>query len=156
MYYRQEKHERIEHRVGEVVIGRIGNYLEDRNADGKPRPMIVLAEGDCQHQVAGLTTQAIAKMSGAQRPAVPCPQACGLKGPGYLFSWKPARVSRIDVRRHLGWVDHALVDMIERNMHVPAAVITNLRRAADEHHPGGGGPKAPGPRNGPRPGSDRW
>lgn len=132
----QRKNGKIEHRVGEVVLGRIGNYLENRNADGKPRPMVVLAEGECQHQVAGLTTQAFAKMSGTQRPAIPCPEACGLTGPGYLFSWKPARVSRIDIRRHLGWVDHAMVELIARNMHVSPDVIMGLRRAADTHHPG--------------------
>ena len=130
----RRSHEKIQHKVGEVILGELGNFVEDPSTDRKMRPLVVLNEGLCQHEVAGLTTQEFFKTTGKRRTAVPNPSACGLNQPGFLWSHKPAKISRIDVRQHLGWVDHAMVDTIERTMRVTPMMLLKLRQAAVAHH----------------------
>jgi hypothetical protein len=130
-------HEKVEHAVGEVVLGTLGNFLENPNADKKPRPLVVLEPGKCQHLVAGLTTQEFFRTSGERRRPIPNPARCGLRGPGFLWGCRPARISRLDVRRHLGWVDLDLVEVIAETMHVSPDIIERLEEAAhDRHGPG--------------------
>ncbi len=135
------RHERkkIEHAVGEVVIGALGNFCENWNAVKKARPAVVLASGNCQHTVAGLTTQEFFKTTGNRRKKIPNPIACGLRGDGYLFSHRPAKLSRIDLHKHVGWVDHAMVRLLAETMHLPPKVVSQLWHVANQHHGGASG-----------------
>jgi hypothetical protein len=125
---------RIQHAVGEVVYGEIGNFLENPNAEKKSRPMVVLATGECQHLVAGLTTQPYFNTTGGFRVPIPNPKACGLSRPGYLWGGKPVRVSRLDVRRHLGWADPEMVQAIAEAMRLSPRVTAQLWKAATQRH----------------------
>jgi hypothetical protein len=131
---RDGKEPKIHHHFGEIVIGTLGNFLENPNASRKGRPMVVLSPGPCQHLVAGLTTKPFYKTTGAKRVRIPNPEACGLSAEGYLWSTRPARISRLDIRKHIGWVDDAMVDVIADTMHVQPEVIARLRSVAAEHH----------------------
>lgn len=126
--------EKIEHAVGEVVLGAFGNFLENPNADRKPRPLVVLDPGNCQHLVAGLTSQEFYRTSGERRKPIPNPGRCGLYGPGFLWGRRPGRISRLDIHKHIGWVDEGIVDVIADAMHVSPDIIERLRRAARERH----------------------
>ena len=129
--------DRVLHVPGEVILAGVGNFLEDPHADRKPRPVVVLRAGECQHLVAGLTTQARYGTTRERRAAIPNPEACGLDREGFLWSRRPSHLSRIDAIRHIGWVDLALVRTIAETMDVPADVFGELWRAARRHHPGG-------------------
>lgn len=130
----KEMNRKIEHAVGELVLGTFGNFLENPNADRKPRPLVVLDPGNCQHLVAGLTSQEFYRSSGGRRRAIPNPARCGLHGKGFLWGQRPGRISRLDIRKHIGWVDEDLVDVIATTMHVSTDVIARLRQAARERH----------------------
>lgn len=126
---------RVLHEPGEIILAAIGNFLEDPTSDRKPRPAIVLRNGECQHLVAGLTTQPIYKTSGGKRSEVPNPPACGLGKPGYLWSHRPTMLSRIDALKHLGWIDHETVKVIASTMKLTPAMFQDLWQAAERHHP---------------------
>lgn len=123
------------HEPGEVVLAAFGNYLESGLADErKVRPAILLRTSECQHAFAGLTTKPIYKTTGEPRPIVPRSRISGLNdGQSHLWSSRIAFVSRIDVRRHLGWVDHELVDFLGRNMSLDGYTLGLLWHAATIH-----------------------
>ena len=123
------------HEPGEVVLAAFGNYLESGLADDrKVRPVILLRTSECQHAFAGLTTKPTYKTTGAPRPVVPRSPTTGLnRRQSHLWSSRVAFVSRMDVRRHLGWVDHELVDFLGRNMNLDGYTLGLLWHAATLH-----------------------
>lgn len=121
------------HEPGEVVIVTLGNYLEaGEGCRSKTRPGIILATSDCQHWIAGLTTKAVAVTSGMPRPEVPHPGEIGLDSGRRSFLWspRPARVCRLDVRQHLGWIDFDTAELLSQWMRLPPRTFTALLRAA--------------------------
>lgn len=125
---------RVLHSPGEVILAAVGNFLEDPDSARKPRPVVILRTGDCQHMIAGLTTNEHYATTGGRRTAIPNPGACGLDREGYLWSRRPCLLSRIDAIHHIGWADQSLVRVIAETMHVPADVFGDLWRAAARHH----------------------
>jgi hypothetical protein len=130
---------RIHHEPGEIVIARIFNPWEDKDATGKPRPAMILAPGDCQHWVIGLTSQSHYKTTGEPRIRVPNPAACGLHGDGYIWSPRPVRCSRIDLGNHIGWADNELASVIANMADADWNTIDRMldavaRRTLGGHH----------------------
>jgi hypothetical protein len=119
------------HAVGEVVWARVGNYVEDRGCDAKARPAVILWTGEGQHWIAGLTRQPVFKTTGVARVLVPVHRTCRLCGHSYLWSPRPSRLCRLDVRWHIGWIGHDALDVIERHMHLSRDVLAELRAVAD-------------------------
>lgn len=125
----KKMNQKIEHAVGEIVLGMFGNFLENPRSERKARPLVVLAPGDCQHLVAGLTSKEFFRTTGERRNPVPNPGTCGLQGPGFLWGHRPGRISRLDIRKHIGWADENMVDVIADTMHISPGIIHRLREA---------------------------
>lgn len=122
------------HEPGEIVWADYGNFLESPGCTTKMRPMILLKTTDCQHYAAGITTKATHATSGA--PRLPLPTPCGTAGVSqYLWSSKAARVSRLNVRDHIGWVDRATVLFLREAMPdaIDASTFAALWRAASRN-----------------------
>lgn len=119
------------HGVGEVVWATFGNYIENLGADGKMRPVVILRAGDCQHWVAGVTTQPRYKGDGQARVAVPLHRTCSLCRQSFLWSPKPTYLCRLDVRSHIGWIGHDVIDVIANYMRLPWHVLAELRAGAN-------------------------
>jgi hypothetical protein len=122
---------RPHHATGEIVWATVGNYAEDRNCNAKGRPVVILRASDGQHWIAGLTTQPRFKTTGDARVLVPVHRTCRLCGHSYLWSPRPSRLCRLDVRSHIGWIGHEALDVIERHMHLSRDVLAELRAVAD-------------------------
>lgn len=118
---------RIEHATGEVVIVRHGNYLENPAAAGKLRPGIILVAGAGCHVVVPLTGKETFKGDGMPRRPCPAGPDTGLRSAGYFWSRRPCRISRLDVRRHVGWADEEMVDAISDYMLLNPAAAQALR-----------------------------
>lgn len=115
--------------VGDVVWVQLVNGIENRNTTGKPRPAVLVTE-DVGHWLAmGLTTLP-RYQDGSPRVAIPNPLAVGLRGPGYLWGSRLARISRIDVLDRLGSVDLPLSDAIIHLADLAGPVADSLRLAA--------------------------
>ncbi|MBM4010094.1 MAG: hypothetical protein FJ286_01755 [Planctomycetes bacterium] len=84
--------------------------------------------------MAGLTSQEFYRSSSGRRRAIPNPGRCGLHGKGFLWGQRPGRISRLDLRKHIGWVDEDLVNAIAATMHVSPDVVARLRQATRERH----------------------
>lgn len=123
------------HQPGEVVLADYGNFLEaGMSCDRKTRPVILLRTSDCQHMFAGLTTKSCYLTTGGERPLLPRSPSTGLNArPSHLWSSRPAFVSRLDIRRHLGWVDHEIVEFLAKHMNLDAITIGMLWRSASIH-----------------------
>jgi hypothetical protein len=99
--------------VGEVVRVNILNANENRNAHGKERPGLLVAEGYGHWWVFGFTTQPNYKSgetAGEPRRPVRHPERYGLTRPSFMWSSRLARVSKIDITEHIGYADHELVE----------------------------------------------
>jgi hypothetical protein len=96
--------------AGEVAIARVRNPLEDPNASGKPRPVVLLHRYNGRWNVMGLTSKA-SRSDGTPRDPVPDTEAVGLTGPGYLWG-RPVLIDAPDVLSHVGWVDPLLAALI--------------------------------------------
>lgn len=131
-YVQRHDRVRVHHAVGEVVWATVGNFLEDRDCNRKLRPVVILQPWPCQHHIVGLTRQARCKGNGELRSVMPTRGICGLCGTSFLWSPRPSRISRLDVRSHIGWVNHAMVDVIERDVWCRDHVVDALRRVAAE------------------------
>jgi hypothetical protein len=103
---------KLKHVTGEVVIVGHGNYLENPAAKLKYRPGVILVPGDCCHVVVPLTGKSSFKGDGTPRRPCPAGIETGLRSGGYFWSPRPCRISRLDVRRHVGWADEEMVDAI--------------------------------------------
>lgn len=123
------------HQPGEVVLAAYGNFLEARErCVRKLRPVILLRTSHGQHLFAGLTTRPRYMTSGEDRPALPKPACLGLDDKlSYLWSPRPAFVCRLDVRRHLGWIDRTVVLFLAKHMHIDSLTVSVLWKAAREH-----------------------
>ncbi len=117
---------------GEIVWATFGNFLENRHADRKMRPAVILGAGIGQHYIAGLTTQPRFATTGEARAVAPIPVVCGMRGDSYLWGSRPTRLCRLDVRLHAGWADDALIDAIATHMLVPRFVIDHMRATVAE------------------------
>lgn len=126
-----ERASRPRHAAGEIVWASVGNYIENPNATLKYRPVVILRAGQCQHWIAGLTTQPVFKTTGDPRVLLPVSDDCALCGQSYLWSPRATRVCRLDVRTHIGWITHDGIDVIERHMLVPRHTLAELRAVAD-------------------------
>lgn len=127
--------ERPQHAAGEVVWATVGNYLEDRNCDRKPRPAVILRAGGCQHWIAGLTTQATFKTTGESRVMVPVHRTCRLRGLSYLWALNPSRLCRLDVRSHIGWIDPEVASVLIEHMRLPDETVGDLLEVAERYAP---------------------
>lgn len=117
---------RIEHATGEVVIVGHGNFLENPAAKLKFRPSVILVPGDCCHVVVPLTAKACFKSDGTPRRPCPAGPDTGLRSAGYFWSPRPCRISRLDVRRHVGWADEEMVDAISDYMLLDSGAVQAL------------------------------
>jgi len=122
---------RPRHAAGEIVWASVGNFLEDRHCTRKARPVVILRVGECQHSVAALTTQATFKTTGDARVPLPVHHTCRLCGESYLWSPRPSRLCRLDVRSHIGWIGHDAISVIAEHMRLPWFVLAELRAVAD-------------------------
>lgn len=125
------------HATGEVAIVKFANYLENgMQCRQKERPAIILASGSPQHFICGLTSKPVCKMTGAARVELPEARALGLDNGKRSFIWSPhvARLCRIDVLQHVGWVDLDTVEFLRRSMHLPRWIYCGLLRAAADAH----------------------
>lgn len=118
---------RVEHATGEVVIVGHGNFLENPTAVMKLRPGIILVPGDCCHLVVPLTGKETFKGDGTPRRPCPAGPDTGLRSASYFWSRRPCRISRLDVRRHVGWADEEMVDAISDYVLFNPAVVQALR-----------------------------
>jgi hypothetical protein len=120
------------HQAGEVVLVTLGNYLEaGERCRPKMRPAIIVAVGECQHTIIGLTTQATCRTTGHPRTKVPNPETIGLRGkPSYLWSGRPSRICRLDVRKHLGWITCDVIEFLGAQVSLDATAFAELWRAA--------------------------
>ena len=96
---------------GEVVLADCRNSLENRSSTGKLRPMFVIRRDAGHIRAVGLTTNPRFS-SGTPRLAIPNPIAQGLRGPSYLWGEYVTLISVLDVEKHLGWADAALLAVI--------------------------------------------
>lgn len=119
------------HQLGEVVLASFGNYLEAGAAcRPKTRPVILVSVGDCQHKIAGLTTQSHYKSDGSTRPELTASASMGLDGrQSYLWSDRASFISRRDLRRHLGWIDCATVMLLAERMRLDPLTLSFLWQA---------------------------
>lgn len=95
--------------IGEVVTASVMNPHENRGSRGKARPVILIREVGGQFDVMGLTTSG-AYATGVERTPVPDPAALGLEAPCFFWGDRLTRVSRIDIRDHIGWIDAASIE----------------------------------------------
>lgn len=132
---RQHDYPYPHHQPGEVVLATFGNFLEDRDdCTTKGRPVILLRVSECQHAFAGLTTKPHYLTTGLGRPLLPHSEMLGLSGkPSYLWSARPASITRLDVRKHLGWVDHRVVEFLAEHMQLDTFTFSTLWRSASIH-----------------------
>lgn len=93
--------------AGNVVLASVFNPLQNRNSQGKVRPVVLVEEDRGHWRVAGLTTSP-RRQNGEPRVAIPNPFAVGLRGPGYLWGNRLHNVSKIDLDRTVGHADAAL------------------------------------------------
>ena len=108
---------RVHHKPGEIVTGRIYEYGK---AKAKRRPVIIVAVGNCCHRVIGLTTQRQAKRSDYYRVPVLLP----LDTPqvSYLWGGGLQSLSRLDVGKHLGWLDEDGLVKILKTVDLPKSL----------------------------------
>ena len=89
---------------GEVITGVIRNGIEDRQASGKVRLVVVVeaAASGCL-KVIGLTSKGRTE-SGEWRVEMYGNREWGWRGRSFVFGRHLASLSRIDVLDHVGWV----------------------------------------------------
>lgn len=122
----------VRHLPGEVALANFGNYLEAGvQCRRKVRPVILLRASDCQHTFAGLTTQPNYQTTTEPRPMLPRCSSAGLtRFPSYLWSPRPAFISRLDLQKHLGWIDHQVVEFLAKHMNLDGFTIAMLYETA--------------------------
>lgn len=116
---------------GELVTALVGNPLENPAALGKLRPVVLVRRDGCRWHVMGLTTNSRYR-TGAERQAIPNPRAVGLDRPGYLWADHLTAISVLDVRRHLGWVDPPLAQLVAMTADLAPVDAAALMHASGE------------------------
>jgi hypothetical protein len=132
MYVAVPRATRPRHAPGELVWAKVGNYVENADCRPKARPAVILRATECQHWIAGLTTQPVFKTTGEGRVLLPMHDDCYLRGTSYLWSRKPSRLCRLDVLSHIGWISLEALDVIRSHMQLPWHVVVELRAAVNE------------------------
>lgn len=125
----------IEYEIGEVVIADMRNFHENKHALPKNRPAIIIRPDRVLFRVAQLTRSKNYKSSGKPRVAIPNWQGLGLDKSAWLWSPSLAPTYRLGVKKHVGWVHHEVVDVLEKHMNLTSEDIRRLREVADGHHP---------------------
>lgn len=115
---------RIHHEAGEIAWADFRNAVENPHADGKPRPVVIVSAGKCCHTVVGLTTRAIRLLDGSSRVPLEVP---ALPEPSYLWSDRVYRLSRINFRRHIGWLDEDQLLVILRAVQIPRVLVSEFQ-----------------------------
>ncbi len=127
---------------GQLVWVALTNSLENRRAKGKWRPAVLIGRDGAQWVVMGLTTNPTYR-NGQARVAIPNPTGVGLRGPGYLWGSRTARICVLDLGGHIGWADHELVDVIVSIAHLPTEDALAIKEAATTHHGARAAPEPP-------------
>lgn len=117
---------------GELVWAHIINGLENPNATGKARPVILVEPRGAAWKTMGLTTNSHYR-DGTSRVSVPDPWAVGLKAPGWLWGDRLPWTAGIDIREHIGWVDPALAFQVIKLAGLQGGISKTLLDAAREH-----------------------
>jgi hypothetical protein len=118
---------------GELVWASIINGIENPNAMGKARPVILVSPSGSAWRTMGLTTRSRHR-DNTMRVPVPNPCAVGLARPGWLWSSNLCFTSGIDILDHIGWVDLPLAFEVIKLAGLPGTVGHQLLAAAREHH----------------------
>jgi hypothetical protein len=123
------------HQPGEVVLAAYGNFLEaGERCQRKLRPVILLRTSLTQHMFAGLTTKPTYQTTGEPRPVLPKAPCLGLDHKtSHLWSARPAFVCRLDIHKHLGWIDHVVVSFLAEHVDIDPITLGLLYRAATLH-----------------------
>jgi hypothetical protein len=123
------------YQVGDVVIIRHFNSIEDPDARGKNRPAVLVHRGPRAWQVMGLTTSP-AHLDGVARVPIPNPMILGLSGPGFLWGGRLTTIDQPDILRRVGRADETMVEAIlgladlggEDRRQLRAAAVAATRR----------------------------
>lgn len=67
------------------------------------------------------------------------PEAIGLHHGGYVWHERQ-RVYKTQIKNHVGWVTHDLIDVVDRSINLRTSESDALRRVADERHGTDAGP----------------
>ncbi len=118
---------------GELVWASIINGLENPNARGKSRPVILVEPRGAAWKTMGLTTNPRYR-DGRSRVSIPDPWAVGLRAPGWLWGDRLPWTAGIDIREHIGWVDPALAFQVIKLAGLQGGISKTLLDAAREHH----------------------
>jgi hypothetical protein len=100
-----------EQSTGEIVTGSLLNGIENRNAVGKVRPILLVERRGGNWLAVCFTTREYPR-GGGRRHAIPDPDAVGLDGPSFIWGARISRISPLDLYDHLGWADDALVEEV--------------------------------------------
>jgi hypothetical protein len=114
--------------LGQIRWVNVVNGVEDRHAQGKFRPALVVEACDGHCETVGFTTHGFTVGRAYERPALPNPLALGLSGPGFLWSDRPVKVSRLDVGNLAGWADDDLIELVLRTVILTTPHRLGLRR----------------------------
>jgi hypothetical protein len=125
---------KISYEIGELVIASCPS--RHRRNSGKPnRPAIILKRDHTSFHVAELTKRRTYDTDGTARIAIPNHSQLGLAEPSWLRSFHMSTVLRLQIRNHLGWVHHEVIDVLEKHMKLTSEDIRLLREVADRYHP---------------------
>jgi hypothetical protein len=118
---------------GQVVMVCLANALERPGARGKWRPAVLIRRDGGSWAVMGLTTSSRYR-DGNPRTPIPNPAAVGLRGPGYIWGCRTARISVLDLGRQIGWVDLEFAEEVVSMAHLVGDDASALLAAAEVHH----------------------
>ncbi len=121
---------RIHHEAGEIAWADFRNAIENPDADGKPRPVVIVSAGQCCHTVVGLTTRPFRVLDGSRRVPLEVP---ALREESFLWSDRVYRLSRINFRRHIGWIDEDQRLVILRAVHIPRVLVPGFQLGVHRH-----------------------
>jgi hypothetical protein len=120
----------MKYQPGDVVLVNLINGIENRRSLGKVRPAVLVEPSSGHWKVVGLTTRST-YIDGSPRVSIPNPVSIGLSGPGFLWSSKLDRISKIDVVDRIGRVDIEMVSVILRNVYLTDAQATLLSKTLE-------------------------
>ena len=99
------------HQPGQVVWANVLNPIENPDATGKIRPVVLVSSTGSHWYVMGLTSKT-KYATGADRVPIPNYSAVGLDGPGYLWGNRLTRITSESIESFIGFADDALVEAI--------------------------------------------
>lgn len=99
------------HQPGQIVWANVLNPIENPDAIGKIRPVVLVSSTGSHWYVMGLTSKA-KYATGINRVPIPNFAAVGLDGPGYLWGNRLTRITSESIESFIGFADDALVEAI--------------------------------------------